>query len=282
MFMKTIGVVGTGIMGSGIVSNYLKAGYEVNIWNRTASKVKKLQSDGAKLLDSPRAVTEASDIIFEVTANDESSREVWTNEDGILKGGDKNKILIASATLSIKWTDELASLCEQQRLTFLDIPLTGGRAAAEGGFLTLLAGGVQTALKTLEPDLSAISSKLFYFGKAGSGMRYKLVLNGMQAAHMAAFGEAMKLAISQGLDPTKVGPALVDRPGGVMTEIAWGAYQKKKAPLTFSVDWITKDLEYAQRMYSGVLPILNDTLAKYHEAQAQKHGDSDWSIILKS
>ncbi|HZL08051.1 MAG TPA: NAD(P)-dependent oxidoreductase [Candidatus Dormibacteraeota bacterium] len=281
--MKRIGVIGTGIMGSGIVANYLKAGYEVTIWNRSAKKTEVLRQAGAVLAATPREVTQQADIIFEVTANDESSQAVWQGADGILAGADKDKVLIASATLSVDWTISLGELCPKQGFTFFDMPLTGGRVAAESGALSLLAGGNEKKLESLKPDLAAISSKVFYFGPAGSGMKYKLVLNGLQAAHIAAFGEAMRLAKAEGLDLSKVGPALCDRPGGAVTNLAWTAYQQDQIPLTFSVDWITKDLEYARQMDTGTeLPILDDVLAAYQKVRAAGHGNEDWASINKT
>jgi 3-hydroxyisobutyrate dehydrogenase-like beta-hydroxyacid dehydrogenase len=280
--MKKIAVVGTGIMGSGIAANYLKAGYQVFVWNRSADKTAKLRQAGAVPSESPKAATEQADIIFEVTANDESSQSVWQGDDGILAGAAKDKTLIASATLSADWTIRLSQLCLEKGFTFLDIPLTGGRVAAENGSLKLLAGGDKAQLETLKPDLEAISSKLFYFGPAGSGMKYKLILNSLQAVHMAGFGEAMRLAKQEGLDVSKVGPALCDRPGGEVTNFAWNAYQKAAMPLTFSVNWITKDLEYAKQMGSQAeLPILDDALATYQKARNTGHGDEDWSYIIK-
>lgn len=270
-------------MGSGIAANFLKAGYEVLIWNRSADKTKDLQAAGAKLRASPKEATEHADIIFEVTANDESSQAVWQGEQGILAGADSSKILVTCATLSPEWVDSLNQECTERNFDFFDVPMTGGRVAAEEGTLTLLAGGDENKLKDLKPDLEAISSKVLYFGPVGSGMKYKLILNGLQAAHLAAFGEAMRLAKSQGLDPARVGTALCDRPGGVMTEIAWKAYQQAgEIPLTFSVDWIAKDLGYSRQMAGELnLPILDDVIKAYKAAQVSGHGDEDWATILK-
>ncbi len=269
-------------MGSGIAMNYLENGYEVAIWNRTPDKAKALQAAGATLAISPKAAAEQADIIFEVTANDESSQSVWQGSDGILAGADSNKTLIVSGTFSVEWTEQLAALCAKSGFDFFDMPLTGGRVAAENGSLTLLVGGDETKLNSLKPDLQAICEKVNYFGSAGSGMKYKLVLNSLQAAHISAFAEAMRLATEQGLDPKRVGPALCDRPGGVVTNIAWTAYQQSTIPLTFSVDWISKDLKYAQELAKGIdLPILDDVVALYQKAQKDGLGDEDWTIAIK-
>lgn len=281
--MKKIGIVGTGIMSSGMTTHFLKAGHEVFIWNRTTSKTQDLQDLGAKLLDTPKSVAEQSDIVFEVTANDESSQSVWQGDDGILAGADESKTLITSATLTAEWTDTLSTLCSEKNITFFDMPLTGGRPAAESGNLTLLVGGDEAKLEELKPTLAAISAKIFYFGKAGSGMRYKLILNVLQATHIVAFGESMKLAQSQGLDIQQVSHALVDRPGGVLTTIAATAYPLNDIPLTFSVDWITKDLEYARQMGSDLkLPLLDDVLMAYQALQDAGFGDKDWAYINKN
>lgn len=281
--MKTIGIVGTGIMASGMAQNYLKAGYSVYIWNRTKQKTVDLQSAGAKLLSSPRAVAEQADIVFEVTATDESSQSVWQGESGILAGADKSSILITSATLTADWTDTLAAICEKQGKTFFDMPLTGGRVAAEGGNLTLLVGGNESKLHELKPALAPISSKAFYFGKAGSGMRYKLSLNVLQAIHLIGFAEVMQLASQQGLQPDAVGPALVDRPGGVMTTIGWNAYQQSAIPLTFSVDWVTKDLGYAKKMAgTAPVPLLDTVLEAYRSLQTAGYGAEDFACAVKA
>ena len=280
---KIIGIVGTGIMSSGMASHFLKAGHKVYIWNRTVSKTNELQQRGAKLLDSPKEVASRSDIVFEITANDESSQAVWEGMEGILAGATSGKILITSATLTTDWTDRLAAQCTEKGFTFFDMPLTGGRAAAETGSLTMLVGGDKTALENLKPTLDAISNKIFYFGKAGSGMRYKLILNVLQATHIVAFGESMKLAQSQGLDDHKVSEALIDRPGGVITGLAAAAYFKDEIPLTFSIDWITKDLEYARRMAGNLkVPLLDDVLSAYKAVQTAGYGSQDWAFVNKN
>ncbi|MEK7543994.1 MAG: NAD(P)-binding domain-containing protein, partial [Patescibacteria group bacterium] len=136
-----IGIIGLGIMGGGMADNFLKKGFRVSVWNRTAKVAEPFVAKGAKLMANPKDVALSADVIFEVTANDESSRAVWMSPDGILAGADKKKILIASATLSVSWIDELIALSTQKGFQFCDIPLTGGRIGAQSGTLTLLGGG---------------------------------------------------------------------------------------------------------------------------------------------
>jgi 3-hydroxyisobutyrate dehydrogenase-like beta-hydroxyacid dehydrogenase len=278
--MKTIGIVGLGIMGSGIADNFLKKGYTVYVWNRTAAAGEQFAARGAVVCGTPQEAAQRADIIFEVTANDQSSREVWTGETGILAGAQANSILIANATLSIDWVDELAELCRQKNLQFLDLPMTGGRVGAETGQLTLLCGGDEQLLNSLRPILEAIAAKVLYFGPAGHGMRYKLLLNALQAIHLLGLGEALKVATQAQMDIQKVGDALVGRPGGAITELGWRDFQTKPNPINFSIDWIAKDLTYARRFAQKLeLPLLDAALAQYQALAEQGHGKEDWARI---
>lgn len=275
-----IGIIGLGIMGRGMAANFLKKGYQVYVWNRTVKTAESLVAKGAILMANPKEVASSADVIFEVTANDESSRAVWTSPDGILAGADPKKIVIASATLSVRWIDELITLCTQRGFQFCDVPLTGGRIGAESGSLTLLCGGDPLIIKDLQPVFDAIARKVIYFGLAGKGMRYKLILNFMQALHIAGFGAAMKMAKVHRMDLEKVADALVERPGGVITQVARDRYFDDDEPITFSIEWIVKDLMYAKQ-YAGELdlPLLDDVLEIYTKELSRGNGHKDWASV---
>ncbi|PIR46749.1 MAG: hypothetical protein COV07_02695 [Candidatus Vogelbacteria bacterium CG10_big_fil_rev_8_21_14_0_10_45_14] len=279
--MKSIAIIGTGIMGSGMASNFLKKGHSVNIWNRNKSKTDHLVNQGALLASTPKEAVTHADIIFEVTADNESSRSVWLGENGILSGARSDKVLITSATLSATWTDELAKMCADKGFTFLDIPLTGGRACAESGNLTLLAGGEKEKLGKIESDLRSISKEIKYFGKAGSGMRYKLILNALQAIHIIGLDGAIRGAISTGLDVDPVGEALCARPGGVITELTWECYKNPPKSINFSIKWLVKDLTYAKELLGETsTPMLDMVLKRFNKAFSDGHGEEDWSFVV--
>jgi len=276
-----IAVIGTGIMGSGIAANFLKHGHAVTVWNRSPARARALAKQGALVAAAPREAAAKADAVFEVTANDESSRAAWLGEEGILAGAGPRAALVTCATLSAAWTDELARSCATEGRTFLDMPMTGGRVAAESGKLTLLAGGDETALAGLRPLLAAIAGEVKYFGPAGSGMRYKLILNTLQAIHIAGFGEALRLARAAGLDERLVGAALAERPGGVITQLTWKDYPNGPAPINFAVEWIAKDLAYAAGVADALHPLLDLALAEYRKKIADGEAQADWTAIAK-
>ncbi|HYC34445.1 MAG TPA: NAD(P)-dependent oxidoreductase [Candidatus Paceibacterota bacterium] len=278
--MKKIAIIGTGIMGSGMALNFLKKGYTVYVWNRTKDNAENLVAQGAILTTTPKEATEKADMVFEVTANDESSKSVWFGEKGIISGATKDKILIASSTLSVRWIDELIEECVKRSLIFFDMPLTGGRSGAETGTLTLLIGGDRETIEKIKPELDAISNKQRFFGKAGSGTRFKLILNMLAGIHMVGFGEALKLAEANELDLKTVGDALAEQPGGTTTNLTWRDHQNNHQSLNFAVKWIVKDLEYAKEFGMNVeTPLLDDVLKKYKEALDKGKGEKNWTVV---
>lgn len=269
-------------MGHGIADNFLKQGYTVTVWNRTPEKADDLVAAGAVLAATVREAVEGAEVVFEVTANDESSREAWLGETGILQAAQPEQYLITCATLSVTWTDELAGICAKRGLQFFDMPMTGSRMGAESGQLTLLAGGDRDTISIIEPDLQAIAKEVQYFGPAGSGMRFKLILNALQAVHMAGLGEALRMAKAAGLDEKLVGDSLAERPGGLATNLAWKCYQTEPEQVNFSVEWIAKDLGYAADMAKTVPHPLVDTAQKLYEtASEQGFSQTDWTKINK-
>lgn len=279
-----IGIVGLGIMGRGMADNFLKNGHKLYVWNRTASVTERFAKQGAVVCSSPAEVTQRAQLVFEVTANDESSRQVWAGKDGILSAATSKNLLVASSTLSIGWFDELAQKCAALGLRIFDVPLTGGRVGAETGSLTLLMGGDKKLLEKLKPTFDAIAAKQFYFGPVGHGMRYKLILNYLQASHVIAFGQAMKIAKSSGMDLERVAQALVDRPGGVITQIASTAYFADPVPVTFSIEWITKDLSYAKKFARSMgsdASVLELVLKEYKKVLKAGHSGEDWASVNK-
>jgi len=56
IYLKHIGFIGLGIMGSGMSMNILKRGFPITVWNRTVSRTEFLVKAGAKVAKSPKEV----------------------------------------------------------------------------------------------------------------------------------------------------------------------------------------------------------------------------------
>jgi 3-hydroxyisobutyrate dehydrogenase len=64
--IKTISYLGLGTMGGGMVSNLLKAGYGLTVWNRSAKKCEPFARKGARVADTPADAVRDTELICTV------------------------------------------------------------------------------------------------------------------------------------------------------------------------------------------------------------------------
>ena len=84
--MAKIAFLGAGIMASGMVSNLLKGGHDVTVYNRTLERARPLERLGARLAATARSAADGVDAIISIVTDDVASRAVWTGKDGALEG----------------------------------------------------------------------------------------------------------------------------------------------------------------------------------------------------
>jgi 3-hydroxyisobutyrate dehydrogenase len=196
-------------MGLGMAKRLLGAGHDLRVYNRTASKAAELERAGAKLCRTPREACTDAVAVFAMTADDISSRAVWSGPDGVLAARlAPQAFAIECSTLSYNWVMELATEARAHSLRYIDAPVTGLPDAAAAGELTLLVGADTNDLESARPILSAVSSRILHFGAVGSGTAYKLIINLMGAVQIASLAEGMALAERIGLDLDTVANAI--------------------------------------------------------------------------
>lgn len=285
---KTVGIIGAGIMAKGMAHNFLKNGYDVVIWNRTQTNAESIIEAGASWGETPAEVARQSELLIECVTDDAASRQVWTDpETGILSAARTDAVYVTTATLSLEWTAELAQLAADAGLKFLDMPITGSRAGAEGGTLSLLVGGDKEVLESVRSDLEAISAHIFYFGQSGAGMRFKLVLNTLIGIHTNAAAQAARLAEAAGIDVDMVGTALKEGgmgPSSPTTNMFFANRAMPDEQVNFAVQWIEKDLRYARDMaaqYGVQFDLLNATQEDFARAVDAGLGEQDQTKIAK-
>ena len=81
-----IGWIGTGVMGLSMAGHLQAAGWPLTVYNRTKAKTEPLLAKGAKWADTPRAVAEASDVVFTIVGYPCDVEEVTLGENGVLRG----------------------------------------------------------------------------------------------------------------------------------------------------------------------------------------------------
>ena len=148
--MSKVSFIGLGVMGYPMAGYISKAGHDVTVYNRTKSKAEKwIKEYKGKLADTPMDAAKDSDFIFTCVGNDNDLREVTLGDKGLFKTAKKNSIYIDNTTASANIARELYKEAKTKGFDFLDAPISGGQAGAEGGTLTVMVGGDEIHIKKL-------------------------------------------------------------------------------------------------------------------------------------
>jgi 3-hydroxyisobutyrate dehydrogenase len=207
--VATVAFIGLGNMGRGMANRLLQAGHELRVYNRSATKAAELERAGARLCNTAREACADAEAVFSMTADDTSSRSVWSGPDGVLAARLASRAFaIECSTLSHSWVMQLAAEARARNLRYVDAPVTGLPDAAAAGTLTLLVGADPDDLESARPLLNAIANRILHFGAVGSGTAYKLIVNLIGAVQIASLAEGMALAERAGLDLGAVADAI--------------------------------------------------------------------------
>ena len=201
---KTIGFIGTGVMGSSMVRHLLKAGYQVNVYNRTKSKADALVEAGAIWQDTPAEVTKQSDVIITIVGYPTDVEKTYFGENGILNAAKAGDIVIDMTTSTPSLAVKIYEAAKEKGVLALDAPVSGGDMGAKNGTLTTMVGGDQATFDEAEAILNTFSSKVMLQGVAGSGQHTKMANQIMIAGTMTGMTELMVYAKAAGLDIEKV------------------------------------------------------------------------------
>jgi 3-hydroxyisobutyrate dehydrogenase len=197
--MERIGFVGTGVMGTGIINNLLKAGYEVTIYNRTKAHAQGLIDAGARWAASPAKVAADAPITFSMVGFPQDVADVYFSEQGILAGAQAGSIVVDMTTSTPTLARKIAAAAGQRGTAAVDAPVSGGDIGAKNGTLSIMIGGDQAALPQLQPIFDIIGNQTHYFGPAGSGQHAKMANQIMVAGTMTGLTEMLAYAKAAGL-----------------------------------------------------------------------------------
>ncbi len=274
-----VAFIGLGVMGYPMAGYISKAGHNVTVYNRTASKADKWvnQYKGVKA-DTPAKATENADYVLTCVGNDNDLREVTFGEKGIFKTIKENAIYIDNTTASATIAREIYDYAKKNKFGFLDAPVSGGQAGAENGALTVMIGGDQQDYDKASHIIDCYSKKMKLLGDSGSGQLAKMVNQICIGGLVQALSEAINFGMNAGL-----------KMEDVIEVISKGAAQSwqmenrfktmidDKFEFGFAVDWMRKDLKIAleeAKKNNSPLPI-TEVIDKYY-AEVQDMGGNRW------
>ncbi|TKB44771.1 NAD(P)-dependent oxidoreductase [Thalassotalea mangrovi] len=279
MAIRKVAFIGLGVMGYPMAGHLSKAGFAVNVYNRTSSKAQQWSEEYQdKAFDTPRQAVEDCDAVFVCVGNDQDVLQVCEGEDGVLAGLKPGAILVDHTTASAELAQRLAGSCQEQNNGFIDAPVSGGQAGAENGVLTIMCGGDAEVFAQVKPVMDAYARFSQLMGPVGDGQKAKMANQICIAGVVQGLSEALNFASRAGLDTEK----LVE----TISKGAAGSWQMENRSATmvkgefdfgFAVDWMRKDLAIAfneAAKHNAELPMT--TMVDGFYEQVQKLGGSRW------
>lgn len=283
--MNKIGFIGLGTMGAPMAANLLKAGYEVTVYNRTASKCAPLVSQGAKQAASPKEAAASTDIVITMVSNDQSIEAVYDGSEGVLSGLQSGAIVIDCSTISPALVKQTAEKVQERGGSFLDAPVTGSSPAAIDGSLVFMIGGHADILEKCRDLFEIMGKKILYMGPNGSGAVAKIAHNAIVGINNLALAEGFAIAAKSGLpvdsflELVQLGSA-----GSKAAELKGRKIIEHDFTNQFSLALMLKDLKLASSLTdnSGIpAPMLNLAKSLFQAGQTEGYGDEDLSSVVK-
>lgn len=283
--MKKIGFIGVGIMGKSMVRNLMKAGYDVNIYARSKSKVLDVIDEGAVFHDTVKECVRGCEAVITIVGYPEDVEDVYFGEGRIIDSAEVGTYLIDMTTTSPALDVKIAREAGKKGLRVLDAPVTGGDIGARRGTLSILVGGEKEDFESCRELLGAMGKNITYYGGIGSGQHAKLANQIMQAGIMSGVCEAIAYVMEKGLDPrvfmdgASAGAgknALLETYG---PRILAGDFEPG-----FFMEFFIKDMKLAYDSASedGLeLDILKHTLKHYEELAANGMGREGMQALIK-
>ncbi|HTM55565.1 MAG TPA: NAD(P)-dependent oxidoreductase [Pirellulales bacterium] len=195
-----IGWIGTGVMGASMCGHLIGAGYSATVYNRTREKAQPLVERGARWADSPRAVAEASDVVFSIVGFPSDVRETMLGQQGALGGSRPGMILVDMTTSEPSLAVEIAKRAAEKNVHSVDAPVSGGDVGAREARLSIMIGGDKEVVAALQPCWQAMGKTIVHQGPAGAGQHTKMANQILIATNMIGVCESLLYSYRAGLD----------------------------------------------------------------------------------
>ena len=276
-----IAFLGMGLMGSRMATRLIQAGFEVAVWNRTASACDVLVDMGATALDLQDIGQYP--VILTCLADDAAMQAVFDQIQPQLTAG---QVLVDFSSLSVDKTKALAQQAQNRHVQWIDSPVSGGTAGAEQGTLVIFAGGDMQTIQDLSLIYNVLSQRVTRMGETGTGQATKICNQLIVAANSSLIADAVALARQAGVDTTLLAPALA---GGFADSKPFQILAPRMATHTFEpVQWkvqtLSKDLNNAVQLakqFNLDIPVAKQALSQLKTHQNNGYAEADLATVIQ-
>ena len=278
--IKSIGIIGLGIMGGAIARNLIAAGFRVGAFDIDKGRAAAAAASGVALRGSASEAADGADVVLtslpSIAALDETAAALAAKR--------RPGLIVAEISTFPIEAKERARDRLAAGIVMLDCPLSGTGAQAVTGDLALYGSGDEAAFARCREAFAGFARVSHYLGAFGNGSRMKFVANLLVAVHNAAAAEAIVLGTKAGLDPERILEVISSGAGNSRIFELRGPMMAKGVytPPTATMHVLQKDsaiiAEFA-RALGVATPMLDAAAPLYDEAEAQGYAEEDVGAV---
>jgi 3-hydroxyisobutyrate dehydrogenase-like beta-hydroxyacid dehydrogenase len=198
--MEKIGFVGTGAMGTALLSRLKIVGVPSTAFDIVPQALEQAEKLGAEPAASAKAVAQASTLIDVVVRSDQEVLDCTLGDNGIFEGASPGTLVLLHSTIRPATTKQVAQAAADKRVYVIDACMTGVPSVVREGGLTFLVGGQKALFNRARPHLLNMAKDAVHMGPLGCGNVTKLVKNLVTASEALIVYEAIQIAKAAGID----------------------------------------------------------------------------------
>lgn len=279
-----LGFIGIGRMAVGMVRNLLKAGHQVQVYNRTHEKAAALASDGAQVVDSIGEAC-ANELVISMLADDRALEQVVFGDVDFLNIMPAGAVHVSMATISEAMGRQLSEAHAAAGRGYVSAPVFGRPDAAAAGKLFIVAAGDPAAIEHCQPAFDVMGQRTFVVGSEPVAANVvKITGNFMIASVIETLSEGFALSRKYDIDPAQLLELLTSTLFSAPVYKNYGAMivEERYDPPGFKLNLGLKDISLALEAAEAkgvAMPIANVVRDQFHLGIKRGYQDLDWGAL---
>jgi 2-hydroxy-3-oxopropionate reductase len=277
--VKTVGVIGLGVMGGPIAANLAKGGFDVVGFSRSGRT-----PVGGRAANDVADVARQCEVIITVLPDGPAVEAVLLGEAGVIRHALPGATIIDMSTIDPATTRRVGDAAGLAGLRFLDAPVSGGEQGAIDGTLSIMVGGSPDILEQVRPVLSAVGTTIVHVGGTGAGQIVKAANQLLVGGTLGLVAEALVFLAAHDVDKSAAVEVLSGGlAGSRVLERKARSMLDHQFPPGFRADLHHKDLGIlmsAAREAGVSLPLASLTAQLFVALRAQGGGSLDHSALV--